>query len=230
MVPATVRPDVETGVRETGGGGGGGGGERERERGRSRREEETGLIAGPPYELQLRPASVFTRALGLAREGGRNPPNPTLLPEGGGMNVVRERERRHGPVYALQKPLPPNPPTEAEDEEEEEDEDEDEQPRMAEHWQQAPTTVPPVVNKLLRIPQNPSTGFGAAVYPGYSTGTSAILPLEHVNISSGGGPTGARVGVQGRVADGDDGNDNESPGSQPLYANSELREVIGRYL
>lgn len=243
MVLATVRLDVETGVRETGVGEGGGGGEIERERERGRRigrgeEEETGLIAGPPYELQLRPASVFTRALGQAREGGgggegRNPPNQTLLlPEGGGrgMNVVRERERRHGPVYALQKPLPPNPPTEAEEEEEEEDE----QQRMPEHWQQAPTTtaVPPVVNNSLRIPQNPSIRFAAAVYPGYSTGTSAILPFEQGNASSGGDhrPPGARVSVQGRVADGGDSNDNESPGSQPLYANSELREVIGRYL
>ena len=134
MVLATVRLDVETGVRETGVGEGGGGGEIERERERGRRigrgeEEETGLIAGPPYELQLRPASVFTRALGQAREGGgggRNTPNPTLLlPEGGGrgMNVVRERERRHGPVYSLQKPLPPNPPTEVEEEEEEEEDE-----------------------------------------------------------------------------------------------------------
>ncbi|PUU79278.1 hypothetical protein B9Z19DRAFT_1125378 [Tuber borchii] len=141
------------------------------------------------------------------------------------MDVVRERERRHGPVYALQKPLPPNPPMEAEDEEEE-----DEQGRMAEHWQQGPTAVPPVVNKSLRIPQNPSTRPGPAVYPGYSTDTSQILPFDQGNASSENRPPGARVSVQGRVADGSDGKDNESPSSQPLYANSELREVIGLYL
>jgi len=232
MVPAAaaaVKHDVEAGGRGTRG-------ERDGEvrrceRGGRRRREETELIAGPPYELQLRPASIFTRALGLARGegggggggGGRNPPSPTLLPEGGGMNAVREKERRHGLVYALQKPLPPDPPTE--------DEDEDEQRQREEHWQQAPAAAEPlVVDNLLGTPQNTPARPGVALYPGYNTSSSAILPFEQANVSSGGGPSGVRVGVQGREVDGGGGNDNKSPNSQPLYANSELREVIGRYL
>jgi len=221
MAPAAVKHDVEAGARETGG---------EGEGGRRGRREETELMAGPPYELQLRPPSIFTRALGRARGGGggggggggRNPPSPTLRSEGGGMNVVREKERRHGPVYALQKPLPPDPPT---------DEDEDEQLRRADHWQQAPAAaVPLVVDNLSRTPQNAYTRPGVPLYTSYNTSSSAILSFEQVNVSSGGGPSGARVGMQGRVVDDGDGNNNESPGSQPLYANSELREVIDRYL
>ncbi|PWW78920.1 hypothetical protein C7212DRAFT_361766 [Tuber magnatum] len=186
------------------------------------------VAAAAGHDLERRPASTFSRALELAGGGrGRNPPSPTLVLEGGGMDVVREKERRHGPVYyTQQKPLPPNPPAENGDE------DEDEKRRRAEPWQRTPgaaAAAASVVDNLLRVPRNPLIRPGTAIYPGYNTDASAILPFGQVNVSSGGGAPGVRVGAQGGAVD--DDNDNESVfSSQPLYANSELRGVIGRYL
>ncbi|RPA97906.1 hypothetical protein L873DRAFT_1790620 [Choiromyces venosus 120613-1] len=225
MIAAAARHDLETGVRievGRGGGGGGGGGSSAVRRG------ETGLIAGPPYELQRRPASIFARALAFARRGGGgagrdSPPSPTLVLEGGGMNVVREKERRHGPVLPRNKPLPPNPPTEGGGED---DELEQQRRRRVESWQQAPVTIaPPLVNNFLRVPRKPVGRPGSSIYQAYGSGTSGILPFGQPSMSSGGSAPGVRVGEQDGIGD----DESDSLGSQPLYANGELREVIGRY-